>query len=67
MNKSKLAVVIASLLLASAGVAAVDSEEFCYETPTGELVCEEPVMQPMGPGSGGTGGDDDKDPPVVVK
>lgn len=66
MNKSKLNVVIASLLFASAGVAAVDKKEFCYETPTGELVCEGPVMQPMGPGSGGTGGDD-TEPPVVDK
>jgi len=61
MKKSKISLVIASLLLASAGVAAVDQDEVCYQTPTGELVCE-PVMQPMGPGSGGTGGEDE--PPV---
>ncbi len=61
MNKSKLAVVISTLLLASASVAAVD-KELCYQTPTGEWICE-PVMQPMGPGSGGTGGPDDELPP----
>lgn len=55
MNKSKLSLVIASLLLASAAAVAVDENEVCYRLPSGEWVCE-PVMQPMGPGSGGTGG-----------
>lgn len=56
MNKSKLSLVIASLLLASAPALAVDENEGCYQLPSGEWVCEEPIMQPMGPGSGGTGG-----------
>lgn len=59
MKKSKLALCM-SLLLVSAGFSSVASDKECYQSPiTGEWVCEEPIVQPMGPGSGGTGGDDE--------
>lgn len=64
MKKTTLALTITALLFASTSTSLV-ADTFCYQTPEGDWVCiQEPIMQPMGPGSGGTGGDDKEDKKV---